>query len=165
MGGVTKQPIFDLDVVKETVCELEDSIGREFDENELDRYKDFLRDRIECMESLNNEYGSDKFKPFPTTEVVKQLNVLNYYDIDELKKFIGEEHKEEEFDSVNNPYHYASGKYECIEVMRDTFGDETLKSFCLLNAFKYLFRSNKKNGAEDLKKAQWYLNYIIENLI
>jgi hypothetical protein len=48
--------------------------------------------------------------------------------------------------------------------MRDTFGDEMLKSFCLLNAFKYLYRHHKKNGIEDLKKARFYLDYVIEKL-
>ena len=38
------------------------------------------------------------------------------------------------FDAVNNPAHYASGKYECIEVMEDNFGKEKTKDFCLLKA-------------------------------
>lgn len=60
---------------------------------------------------------------------------------------------------VNHPDHYSGNKYECIEVMRDVYGDEAVKIFCTLNAFKYVWRANKKNGAEDIKKANWYLNY------
>ena len=61
---------------------------------------------------------------------------------------------------VNHPKHY-DGKYECIEVMRDVFGEDAVKSFCILNAFKYICRHNKKNGTEDLKKAKWYLGFIL----
>lgn len=62
-----------------------------------------------------------------------------------------------ESDSVNHPSHYNQGKYECIDVMVETFGKEATKNFCLLNAFKYIWRTGEKNGAEDVKKAIWYL--------
>lgn len=58
---------------------------------------------------------------------------------------------------VDHPSHYKGSKFECIDVMLDTFGKEELKSFCKLNAFKYLYRANKKNGMEDMKKAEWYI--------
>jgi len=61
---------------------------------------------------------------------------------------------------VNHPKHY-NGKYECIEVMRDVFGEDAVKSFCILNAFKYIWRHSKKNGTEDLEKAKWYLEFIL----
>lgn len=65
-------------------------------------------------------------------------------------------------DNVNHPSHY-NGKYECIEVMRDVYGDEAVKQFCLLNAFKYLWRCDKKGRfMEDVKKADYYLGYIIK---
>lgn len=60
--------------------------------------------------------------------------------------------------SIDHPQHYAMGKYECIEVMQEVFGAEEVKAFCKLNAFKYLWRANKENGAEDLGKALWYLS-------
>ena len=59
--------------------------------------------------------------------------------------------------SVVHPNHYNSGKYECIEVMREVFGEEAVKLFCAMNAFKYLWRYNKKNGEEDVAKACNYL--------
>lgn len=66
-----------------------------------------------------------------------------------------------EYDPVNNPEHYTHGSYECIEVMMDTFGEEATADFCLLNAFKYIWRAKHKNGLEDIKKAIWYLNRIV----
>ena len=64
-------------------------------------------------------------------------------------------------DMVNSPAHYNQGKYECIEVMVETFGIEATKNFCLLNVFKYVWRAGAKNGLEDLKKARFYLDYYI----
>ena len=59
--------------------------------------------------------------------------------------------------NVNHPEHYKAGDYECINVMIAVFGVNAVKIFCLLNAFKYMFRCNKKNGVEDINKATWYL--------
>lgn len=62
-----------------------------------------------------------------------------------------------EHDNVRHPAHYETGKFECIEIMEEVFGIDAVKSFCLCNAFKYLYRTNRKNGREDLEKADWYI--------
>lgn len=67
-------------------------------------------------------------------------------------------------DPVNHPAHYTSGSIECIDAIQAAFGDETVKDFCLCNAFKYLWRHRNKNGVEDLKKARWYLNRLIREM-
>lgn len=64
-------------------------------------------------------------------------------------------------DVVNHPSHYETGKFECIEVMEEALGKEVVVSFCLCNAFKYLYRCQRKNGLEDIKKAKWYLDRYI----
>ena len=64
-------------------------------------------------------------------------------------------------DNVNHPSHYQ-GKNECIDVMVAMFGKEAVKHFCMCNAYKYRFRSNMKNGEEDIKKAEWYEDKLIE---
>ena len=66
---------------------------------------------------------------------------------------------------VNHPDHYKGGKYECIDVMVDVFGDAATVNFCHLNAFKYLYRAGKKSGnsfKQDLLKAAWYCNKAAE---
>lgn len=65
-------------------------------------------------------------------------------------------------DVVNNPSHYCSAKYECIDIMLETQGIDAVLNFCLCNAFKYLYRHKKKNGIEDIKKCKWYLDKYIE---
>lgn len=72
-----------------------------------------------------------------------------------------EENPKNEPDLVNHPSHYETGKFECIEVMEEALGRDVVKGFCIGNAFKYLYRAKRKNGLEDLKKAQWYLNRVI----
>ena len=64
-------------------------------------------------------------------------------------------------DEINHPAHYADDQFECIDVMMDTQGLDATQDFCILNAFKYLYRHRKKGGIEDLKKADWYLQYAI----
>lgn len=72
-----------------------------------------------------------------------------------------EEEKEENGNAVDHPAHYQ-GKHECIDIMRAIFGDEMVKGFCMCNAYKYRFRADKKNGDEDIKKAEWYEDYLIK---
>lgn len=72
-----------------------------------------------------------------------------------------EEIKKLNKDVVNHPSHYETGKFECIEVMEEALGKDVVIDFCLANAFKYLYRSKRKNGLEDIKKAQWYINRYI----
>lgn len=65
-------------------------------------------------------------------------------------------------ESVNHPQHYGNGKYECIDVMQEIYGRNVVKCFCMGNIFKYLWRWRNKNGLEDLEKAEWYLNKLID---
>lgn len=65
-------------------------------------------------------------------------------------------------DNVNHPSHYETGKFECIDVMREALGDDNVLGFCLCNAFKYIYRCGRKNGEEDVRKANWYLNKYID---
>ena len=58
-----------------------------------------------------------------------------------------------------NPNHYKnSTSLECIESMMIAFGRESVLNFCMLNAYKYIWRWKNKNGYEDLEKAQWYID-------
>lgn len=67
-----------------------------------------------------------------------------------------------ENDVVNHPSHYTQGGIECIEAMEAAFGAAELAAYCKIAAFKYLWRCELKNGAEDIRKAIWYLNKHLE---
>ena len=64
-------------------------------------------------------------------------------------------------DNVNAPAHYCL-KYQCIDVMIEVFGVEAVAIFCRLNAFKYLWRTDRKGGREGIEKAVWYLRKYLE---
>lgn len=71
----------------------------------------------------------------------------------------------DEVDLINKPPHYNSSKahcscgkrIECIDIVRHM-------GFTLGNVIKYVWRSELKNGVEDLKKARWYLDDAISEL-
>ena len=46
--------------------------------------------------------------------------------------------------------------------MISAFGEEEVKTYCKINAFKYIWRTDYKNGTEDVKKAVWYLSKFLE---
>lgn len=60
-------------------------------------------------------------------------------------------------DTVNHPTHYTECSLECIDVMLAVFGRKAVTDFCIINAFKYMWRYEYKNGLEDLQKAERYL--------
>ena len=61
-------------------------------------------------------------------------------------------------DPVNNPSHYKASCIEPIDII------EAYKlDFCEGNIIKYILRWRRKDGLQDLKKAAWYLNRIIDN--
>lgn len=66
-------------------------------------------------------------------------------------------------DPVNSPKHYADafGGIQCIEAIEASMSSEEFKGFLKGNVQKYVWRYAQKNGAEDLKKAKWYLERLI----
>ena len=66
-------------------------------------------------------------------------------------------------DLVNHPPHYtnADSGIECIEAIESSMSMEEFKGFLKGNVQKYIWRYSQKNGAEDLKKAKWYLERLI----
>ena len=67
--------------------------------------------------------------------------------------------KTSKIENVNHPSHYnRKGSMECIDEMILIFGKEAVKNFCICNAWKYRYRAADKNGEEDLKKSDWYIN-------
>lgn len=69
-------------------------------------------------------------------------------------------------DNVNHPSHYqTSSGLETFEVIKAFTEDlKGIQAVYTGNVIKYICRWNKKNGLEDLRKAQWYLNHLIEEV-
>jgi hypothetical protein len=66
-------------------------------------------------------------------------------------------------DMINNPAHYNKAGIECIDAICAATG-EGFEHYLQGNILKYLWRYRYKNGSEDLKKAQWYLNRLIKEV-
>jgi hypothetical protein len=62
-----------------------------------------------------------------------------------------------------NPSHYRQGGIECIDAMKVALGGG-FSGYLRGNTIKYLWRYDKKNGVEDLKKARWYLDRLIKEV-
>ena len=94
---------------------------------------------------------------------------IEYADGDKSWWLNGKEVTEEEVmgnntkDNVNKPSHYNQAGIECIDAIKASLGDE-YPDYCKGNVMKYLWRYKYKNGIEDLKKAQWYLNSMVESI-
>ena len=68
-------------------------------------------------------------------------------------------------DNVNNPSHYMQAGIECIDAITAAVsGKSGIEAVCVANVIKYLWRYELKNGVEDVKKAQWYLNRLVSEL-
>lgn len=68
-------------------------------------------------------------------------------------------------DPVNRPSHYNEGSIECIEYLKDSLGDG-FSGYLEGSIKKYLHRFRyKKKPVEDLRKAKWYLEKLIEEQV
>ena len=86
------------------------------------------------------------------------------FEIDDLFKDIGdiEELKEVKVsDLVNTPPHYNQAGIECIDAILAAT-NHNKEGYLQGNILKYVWRYDYKGGLEDLQKAQWYLNKLIE---
>ena len=67
---------------------------------------------------------------------------------------------------VENPDHYNTGAIEAIEAIRASMPSEQFFGYLKGNVMKYLWRYDyKEKPIEDLRKADWYLNRLIDVLI
>ena len=65
---------------------------------------------------------------------------------------------------VNHPPHYNTSNIETIDIIESVTGDG-FETYLQGNILKYICRYKYKNGVEDLEKARWYLNRLIETKV
>jgi hypothetical protein len=73
------------------------------------------------------------------------------------------EEEKQNIDMVNSPAHYNKAGIETIDIIQSVTGDG-FESYLQGNILKYMCRYKYKNGTEDLEKAKWYLNRLIETV-
>jgi len=79
---------------------------------------------------------------------------------EEEPKYLSGSNKE---DMVNSPAHYNKAGIETIDMIESVTGDG-FEAYLQGNILKYLCRYKYKNGVEDLRKANWYLNRLIKTI-
>ena len=69
--------------------------------------------------------------------------------------------KEVKSDNIN-PVHYQQGGIETFDYIQAKLTPQELDGYMKGNIIKYVSRERLKNSTEDLKKAQWYLDKLVE---
>ena len=92
------------------------------------------------------EEAMETYKVYPKTKVNQNLIPTHFNKA------------KEDLETVNHPPHYNKGKIEVIDAIEDWE-----LGFCAGNVVKYIARAeHKENAKEDLKKALWYLQRMLE---
>ena len=111
----------------------------------------YLDDDMKCYECEDCNCNGEKMKDTIT------LTTDTTFD---HTKFTGE------YDPVNKPPHYTlDDGIECIDYMRQVLGLQGFIDLCHGNLIKYQHRYKYKGKpVEDMEKAQYYLNKMVEAL-
>jgi|TARA_R100000030_G_C3225816_1_gene117076 hypothetical protein len=65
-------------------------------------------------------------------------------------------------DLVNKPPHYNKGKVEAIDYIKQQLGKD-FPAYLEGSAIKYIHRHKYKDNIQDLEKAVWFINKLIEH--
>ena len=132
---------------------------------EIEKYCDSIDDCSECAIN-NSEDGSfvcfSKWDEYPN-EIEKNYEII-FGKASETKEKKVEKKTE---DMVNHPSHYTSGGVECIDAITSALSsyEDSVDSWLVGQVIKYLWRAPLKGKyEEDIKKAQFYLNRLIEKI-
>ena len=127
-------------------------------------YRDHLLTNEDIMMSL------DKVRCEPTKTIVNPT-------YDDLKPLFSDTKPKEvedvdldialEYDTVERPKHYNVFEKEVIYTIKDLLDNNNnykgFDNYCIGNSLKYIFRAGLKgNYYEDLEKARYYINKILE---
>ena len=132
-------------------------------------FKEAADEFKKLMREYNNKLVTKDGQILPDVDAEKRKELERKEELKELaKKIITTDILEpkdtENNDNIISPNHYASDKgFEVFDV-QEAFIHE-LKGMAAsywCNIVKYILRFQKKNGVEDLKKAKYYLEKLIE---
>lgn len=84
--------------------------------------------------------------------------------VENLQSRVNDAGLQQAFDTVQRPSHYNQSDIECIDAIKASMTLAEFQSYLKGNVLKYLWRYRHKNGLEDVKKAQWYINRLAAEL-
>ena len=132
-------------------------------------FKEAADEFKKLMREYNNKLVTKDGQILPDVDAEKRKELERKEELKELaKKIITTDILEpkdtENNDNIISPNHYASDKgFEVFDV-QEAFIHELkgMSASYWCNIVKYILRFQKKNGVEDLKKAKYYLEKLIE---
>lgn len=65
-------------------------------------------------------------------------------------------------DLVNHPSHYTNGDIECIDAIKSALTPEEFRGYCKGSTLAYVWRERHKGGDQDIHKANWFLNRLVQ---
>jgi len=114
---------------------------------------------LDDYEQVTADYGTLKMDDLNTIDLTMPQEREVILDL------LAEEAQEDGlYDNVEKPIHYNVGGIECIEAIKASMTEVEFRGYLKGNTEKYLWRYTYKNGLEDLKKARWYLDYLIAEM-
>lgn len=124
---------------------------------------------------INDNHSGNMLEKGKEYEVLSEVNVgdsdihyLVLFNLCDTEWFSSKRFKtiEESEDIVNNPNHYKGNKgIETIDFIENVLTKEELIGYLRGNVIKYQSRANLKGRKEeDLKKAKWYSDKLVEVL-
>ncbi|WP_376740240.1 DUF3310 domain-containing protein [Listeria innocua] len=129
-------------------------------------WEDFREDT--CVKCYGDELTYERYGYFKNQKIIEKYKAKQ----DEVAKWYGDAAnimkalsagwvsvKNENTDNVNNPAYYTAGGIETLDYIKAKVKD--YPSYAAGNILKYVSRFEHKNGIEDLKKAQFCLNDLI----
>ena len=138
--------------------------------------KESIRDHQKMINPNNKETpnpklfnGNTNYGTLAPYDLNERMDTKSKNFKDSMQKYIASTQTDRDLngsnnvvEAVNHPKHYqGQGGIECIDAIAAAGHAE---GFCVGNCLKYMWRYNLKHGEEDLKKAQFYLNWYIDYL-
>ena len=135
-----------------------------------DKYKWLARDKNGKLFAFENKpkkmrilWSDEKMPEIRIQEIDERFSFIKWEDsepiqITDIRNILALDSS----DVINKPSHYHSNGIDVIGFAEAQFSNEEQKGFHRINAIKYITRYDRKNGIEDLNKAKFYIDKLIE---
>lgn len=142
-------------------------------EEKAEKIKEYCKSSCCSNCAIRNECTADFIaKVHESAKNINNNSLSNAYDIEKNYEIIfgnkSESNEDKKADDmVNHPSHYTSGGVECIDAITAALSkyDDPVDSWLVGQVIKYLWRAPLKGKyEEDIKKAQFYLNRLVEKI-
>ena len=117
-----------------------------------------LLEKLKKYEDKMEETEKDNEKENPSNIYIptKDVKVPKYYTVEDKDKY----------DMVNQPKHYMFNidghEVQAVDILKGTLTPEEFRGWLKGSYLTYILRADRKNGLEDLKKANIFLNWQIQ---